>query len=523
MRTLLLAACLFCASTGLVHAQSATPDVAVDAKAAELDAYIDKAMQDWKLPGLSIAVVRDGHAVYVKGFGARAVGEAARVDAHTRFGMMSTTKALTALAVAMLVDEGKLAWEDPVQKTLPWFQLSDAQFSRQLTVRDTLTHNAGIGPNAELLWLRGDLSSRQILERVHLLEPGYLPHASFGYANVMYQLAGELVAKASGMPWDRFVETRIFAPLGMSESSATYTGMRAQGVDNVSAAHFDIDGTLRRVDDGTVDSVPAAGAAWSSANDMARWLGFLLAGGEVDGNRLVSERNFQEMFRPQVLVPPSEFYPSAQLTRPHWTSYGLGWFQQDYRGHFVAMHTGSIDGRVSIIGLMPDANLGVYVFGNADHVELRHALLWKVMDLYTDAPARDWSAELLTLYGELEAKGKEAEKAQEKRRVRGTRPSHRLADYTGIYLHPAFGDIEVSQRNGRLHLRFGPLPENAGPLSHWHYDSFRWRSGDGRHGEIPAHFEQAADGHIAALSLGGDGSMRFQRQEPEKEQSEARP
>jgi CubicO group peptidase (beta-lactamase class C family) len=517
MRSLLLASCLFCASAGLVHAQPATTEVAVDSKAAELDAYIDKAMQDWNLPGLSIAVVRDGHPVYVKGFGARVVGEAARVDAHTRFGMMSTTKALTAMAVAILVDEGKLAWDDPVQKTLPWFQLSDAEFSRHLSVRDTLTHNAGVGASADLLWLRGDLTSRQILERVRFLEPGYQPYSSFGYANVMYQLAGERVAEASGMSWARFVETRIFAPLGMTESSATHAGMLGQRSDNVSAAHFRIDGKWRQVSDGSVDGVPAAGAAWSTAHDMARWMGFLLAGGEVDGRRLVSEQNFREMFRPQVLVPAAEFYPSARLTQPAWTSYGLGWFQQDYRGHYVAMHTGSIDGRISIIGLMPDAKLGVYVFGNADHVELRHALMWKVMDLYTDAPSRDWSAELLALYDGFEAKGKEAEKAQEARRIKGTRPSHRLADYAGIYLHPAFGDVEISQRKGRLHLRFGPLPENAGPLSHWQYDSFRWRGGDGRHGEIPAHFEQASDGRIAALTLGGDAAMRFQRQEPEKQ------
>ena len=346
-------------------------------------------MHDWNLPGLSIAIVQDGRPVYLKGFGARVVGEPARVDAHTRFGMMSTTKALTAMAVAMLVDEGKLAWDDPVQKTLPWFQLADADFSRRLTVRDTLRHSAGVGPDADLLWLRGDLSSRQILERLRELAPAYPPYSSFGYANVMYQLAGELVSVASGMPWDRYVETRIFTPLGMTESSATYAGMLAHHSGNVSAAYFEIDGKLERVGDGSVDSVPAAGAAWSSANDMARWMTFLLAGGEVDGKRLVSEKSFQEMFQPQALVPAGEFYPTAQLTRPHWMSYGLGWFQQDYRGHYVAMHTGSIDGRVSIIGLMPDANLGVYVFGNADHVELRHALLWKAMDLYPDAPARD--------------------------------------------------------------------------------------------------------------------------------------
>lgn len=511
MRALWLASCLLSCWAGLVNAQPQEPAIVADAHATELDAYIDKAMADWKLPGLSIAIVHDGRPVYVKGFGVRELGKPDRVDEHTRFGMMSTTKAMVALAVAMLVDEGKLAWDEPVQKVLPWFEMPDAAFSRQLTVRDTLRHNAGLGPSADLLWVRGDLSTRQILERVRALKPAYVPYSSFSYANVMYQVAGELVAAASGMPWDRFVETRIMTPLGMHESSATHAGMLAQHADNVSVAYFEIDGKLQRVRDGTVDGVPAAGAAWSSASDMARWLAFLLAEGHVDGKRLVSEKNFREMFRPQALVPQDEFYPTAKLTQPRWMSYGLGWFQQDYRGHFVAMHTGSLDGRTAIIGLMPDARLGVYVFGNADHVELRHALLWKVMDLYTNAPDRDWSADLLTLYGELKAEGEKKKRERDAKRVKGTHPSHPLAAYAGTYAHPAFGEVEVGLRRQVLSLRMGPLQENAGPLSHWQYDSFRWLAGDGRYGESQVQFMTAGDGSIGSLELGGDDTVRFER------------
>ncbi|HET9032085.1 MAG TPA: serine hydrolase domain-containing protein [Dokdonella sp.] len=307
MRTPWLASCLLsCLLIGFAHALPDEPVAVNESQTAELDAYIGKAMVDWNLPGLSIAIVREGHPVYVKGFGVRDLEQPGRVDAHTRFGMMSTTKAMVALAVAMLVDEGKLAWDEPVQKVLPWFEMSDAEFSRKLTVRDTLTHNAGLGPNADLLWVRGDLDSRQILERVRELKPAYLPYSNFIYANVMYQVAGEMIAAASGMPWDEFVERRIMVPLGMTESSATYAGMLAQHDDNVSIPYFEIDGTLQRVRDGAVDGVPAAGAAWSSANDMSRWLAFLLADGQIDGKRLLSEKNFHEMFRPQVLIPEDQ-------------------------------------------------------------------------------------------------------------------------------------------------------------------------------------------------------------------------
>lgn len=512
MRAWILGLCLCLGIPSLAWAQeSAAP---ADANSAELDAYIDQAVRDWKLPGLSIAVVKDGETVYLKGFGVRSMDEAAKVDEHTRFGMMSTTKALTSLAVAMLVDEGKLAWDDPVQKTLPWFQMSDAEFSRKLTVRDTLRHNAGLGPEADFLWSRGDLDSLQILERVRYLPMAYTPYSTFSYNNVMYQLAGELIATASGMTWERFIQTRILDPLGMRESSPTYAGMVAQQSGNVSRAHFEIDGKLKHVDDGTVDSVPAAGSAWSSAHDMTVWMKFLLGGGELDGQRLVSEKNFAELFTPQVMVPASEFYPTAQLTKPHWITYGLAWFLQDYNGHFIAMHTGSIDGRTAIIGLMPEANLGVYVFGNADHVELRHALMWKVMDLYTGAPPRDWSAELLKLYGEQKAQRKAALAKHDAGRIKGTQPSHALADYSGRYLHPAFGDVEIERSRGKLRMRFGSLPENVGPLTHWQYDSFRWRGGDGRYGDMPVRFETGANGHIAALLIGGSEPIRFVREAP---------
>lgn len=508
MLLLLLMLSWWCPALASAQVQASTGDAD---HAAELDAYIAKSMADWKLPGMSIAVVKDGRPVYVKGFGVRTLEQPAPVDADTRFGMMSTTKAMTALAVAMLVDEGKLGWDDPVRKTLPWFEMADAGFSRQLTVRDTLRHNAGLGADADLLWVRGDLSSRQILERVRTLTSGYTPYSDFKYANVMYQVAGELVSTASGMPWERFIETRIMAPIGMTRSNATYASMAAQRDDNLSAAYFEIDGKLRRVDDGLVDGVPAAGAAWSTANDAARWMQFLLAEGQVNGKRLVSEDNFRELFKPQVLVPPGEFYPTMQLTRPHWTSYGLGWFQQDYRGQFVAMHTGSLDGRIAIVGLMPEQELGVFVFGNADHVELRHALMWKVFDLYTGAPARDWSAELLTLYGGMKTKGKQAQAENDAKRVKATQPSHALAAYAGTYTHPSFGDIEVSLRNGALALRFGPLPENNGPLKHWHYDSFRWPGGDGRYGETNVRFEQSDEGGIDALIMALGAPVRFVR------------
>ncbi len=496
----------------LAAAASAGAQARGGAIASELDAYIARGMADWGIPGLSIAVVRNDSAVYVKGFGVRRLGAPERVDAATMFGMMSTTKAMTALAIAMLVDSGKVAWDDPVTKHLPWFQLKDPWVTRDLKVRDLLLHDSGLG-NADLLWVRGDLTSRQIIERIRGLDLAYSPRSSFIYQNVMYQVAGEVIGSASGMPWERFIRTRIMDPLGMTRSTPTLQGVLDGRFTNVSSAHYEIDGTVRAIPESPVDPVPAAGAAWSTAEDVAKWVRFLLDSGRVGGRRLVSEAGFRELLRPQAFVPAGEFYPTAQLTQPHWMTYGLGWFEQDYRGRFVAMHTGSIDGRTAIVALVPEERLGVYIFGNVDHAEFRHALMWRVIDAYTNTtPRRDWSAEFLKLYGDRREAGRRATAEREAARLAGTTPSRPLADYAGDYDHPVWGDLVVERGAGdALTVRFGPAPENRGRLEHWQLDTFRARLGDGRGGWTYFTFRIGADGKVAALRFEDEASLEFAR------------
>ncbi len=492
---------------GAPRGTAPAPAVALD---ASFDAYIEQGLRDWRIPGLAIAVVKDDRVVLAKGFGVRELGVPGGVDARTMFGMMSTTKAMTALAVAMLVDEGKVGWDDPVTRHVPWFQLKDPFVTRELRVRDLLLHNSGLG-NADLLWVRGDLSTREILERVRGLDLSYSLRASYIYQNVMYQLAGEVVAVAGGMPWERFVKTRIMEPLGMTRSEPTLQAVLDGRYDNVSAAHYEIDGTVRRITETPVDPVPAAGSAWSTAEDVARWMRFLLDSGRVNGTRLVSEVNFRELMRPQAIVPASEFYPTARLTRPHWTTYSLGWFQQDYRGHQVVMHTGSIDGRTAIIGLLPDERVGVYIFGNLDHAEFRHALMWRAFDHFLGGPQRDWSSEFLALYGDLREAGRGAARAREAARIPDTRPSRPAAEYAGRYEHPVYGDLTVSTEGDAQVVRFGPAPENRGRLEHWHHDTFRARLGDGRGGWTYFTFRVGADGHVAALRFEDQGALEFVR------------
>lgn len=473
-----------------------------------LDRFIEKGLKDWNIPGLSIVVVRDGAVVYEKGFGVRELGKPGRVDPDTLFGMMSTTKAMTALALAMLVDEGKMGWDDPIRKHLPGFSLPDAYLTDHVTVRDALRHTSGI-QDADLLWAREDLSTKDILARLDRVPTTSALRSDFIYHNVMYQVAGEVIAALSGMPWEQFIAMRILTPLGMTRSRVTLGSVQATVDTNISSAHFEISGQVRPIAEVTVDRVPAAGAIWSTAHDTGKWLAFLLAGGKVGDKPLVSSKVFAELWTPQVVVAPHQWgYPTMQLTGSRWLGYGLGWFLQDYRGQFVAMHTGSMDGRTAIIGLVPEAKVGVFIFGNLDHAEFRHALLWKVLDLCLGAPDRDWNAECLKLYSDLKAKGKGREAEQEKAQVKDTKPSHYLQAYTGTYSHPAWGELKVTLEGQALALRMGPSPNFAGRLEHWHFDTFRTRFGDGRSGWTTVGFSTVLDGSIGALVL-DDPSQTF--------------
>lgn len=494
-------ACLAALACGgpLTAQQAAQPAPAL---LAGFDAYVARAVRDWKVPGLAVVVVKDDSVVFAKGYGVRELNRPDAVDVGTRFAIGSTTKAMTAVALGMLVDDGKVRWDEPVVTYLPNFRLADPYATREVTVRDLLTHRAGLG-NADLLWAGGDYTPAEVVRRVGTLAPAYSLRSGFIYQNVMYAVAGDVVQAASGMPWDAFLRARLFVPLGMTATEATLAALKEK--PNVAAPHAEIDDTIRVIENRTVDPVAPAGAVWSSVGDMARWMRFVLDSGRVGGKRLLSAAAYREILSPQVVAPPA-MYPTMRVVRPHFFTYGLGWFLHDYAGEAVAMHTGSIDGMSAIIGLLPDRRVGVYVLANLDHAELRHALMYRVFDAYRSGGddagrVRDWSAELLTLYGRLHTEALAAERRQEQRRVAGTRPSLPLARYVGTYANSTFGDVVVRARDGVLHLVFGH--GYAGPLEHWHYDTFRARWADRRTRPSAVVFAPDGGGGVAEVRLLG--------------------
>jgi hypothetical protein len=233
---------------------------------------------------------------------------------------------------------------------------------------------------------------------------------------------------------------------------------------------------------------------------MSKWMIFLLDSAIVNGKRLVKPDTYAELFTPQVMVPPDEFYPTMALTKPHWTTYGLGWFQHDYQGRMLDFHTGSLNGFVAIIGLVPDQRFGVYILSNRDHVEIRHALMYKAIDTYLGNPSRDWSADLLRLYNARRAAADSSRAANERKRIKGTKPSLALSKYAGVYEDSLIGRIAIVERGGKLRIDAGPALK--GNLEHWQYDRFRARYDDRWQGTDFITFT-IGDGVASAIDIAG--------------------
>jgi CubicO group peptidase (beta-lactamase class C family) len=433
------------------------------------DKYVESARNQWQVPGLAITVVQNGKVVFSKGYGMRELGKNEPVTTETLFGAMSTTKAMTVVGLAMLMDEGKLNWDDKVIKHLPNFRVGDPYITNELRVRDLLTHNAGLG-NADFLWgFTPELSADEILNRMQFAVPVYSLRSSFIYQNIMYLVAGKVIEKVSGMTWEKFISQRLFAPLGMKNTFPNFA--LSQKYRNRSVSHFEIKGKIQVIPEDSADQIAAAGAVWSTADDISKWVGFLLENKAADGNPLLKPETLNELFKPQTMVTPSQFYPTAAITKPHWMTYGLGFFQHDYRGEMVNFHTGSLAGRTAIIGLLRDKNLGVYIFGNLDHAEVRHALMYKVFDLFAfNDNSRDWSSEFKKLYDGIKEQGKKREAETKAKRVLNTKPNLPLSEYAGTYSSPFYGTVEIALIDGKLKAIFSK--NVSAELGHWQFDTF---------------------------------------------------
>jgi len=441
-----------------------------------LDETVERALRTFEVPGAAVLVVKDGQIVTAKGFGVRRLGELAPVTPRTLFGIASNTKAFTAAAMAMLVDEGKVRWDDRVIDHLPEFQMSDPYVTREMRVRDLFTHRSGLGLGAgDLMYFPpSDLGRAEIVRRLRFVPLAHSFRERYDYDNILYIVAGELISRVSGMSWDDFLRTRIFEPLGMR---ATNTSVRAHGAQaEVAYPHARADGTLVALPLADSDNWGAAAGINSCIEDLSRWVRLQLNRGEWAGKRLFSEARHREMWTPVTWVPVRPGEGALAQVAPQWSAYALGWNVSDYRGQRIVHHSGGMAGIVTRTVLVPVLNLGVVVLTNQESGAALNAIVYTVLDHYFGAEAVDWIAVL-----EENRKKREKEAAAKvseamARRNPASRPSLPPSSYAGRYRDAWYGDVLVEERDGRLRIRFSHTPWLEGTLEHFHYDTFvaRW-------------------------------------------------
>lgn len=444
----------------------------------DLDVFAARVLKEFDVPGLAVAIVKDGKLVLAKGYGVRKLGAPTPVDENTLFGIASNTKAFTAALLAMLVDEGKITWDDPVIKHLPGFQLYDPYVTREMTIRDLLTHRSGLGLGAgDLLWWPPtDYSRDEIVRRFRFVKPASSFRSRYAYDNVLYLVAGQVIAAVTGKSWDDVIKERIFTPLGMTTSNTRGAALSEPG--NVAAPHAKIGDRLQLLSPMALDNVAPCGAINSSVGEMAKWLIPQLNRGQIgEGRRLFSERQSREMWSAQTITPLSEPPPHLAGLRSNFSAYGLGWGLSEYRGSKTVSHTGGLLGYVSRVTLVPDLNLGVVVLTNQQSGGAFQSLTYRILDHFMNAPATDWIAAFKKSEEMGAARAAEVEKRQAATRAADSKPSLPLAKYAGRYTDAWYGDATISLESDRLVLRFSHTPALVADLEHWQYDTFvaRWR------------------------------------------------
>ena len=474
--------------------------LALAAAAQSFDKAAHDAVAAWQFPSIAVAVVQDDKVVFLKAYGVKEIGKPEPVTIDSIFQIGSTTKAFTTTAMAMLVDEKKIDWDDPVRQHLDYFRLSDPCADSQVALRDLVSHRTGLSRHDEL-WDNSPLSREEILRRVAGLKPSKPIRTAYQYNNIMFMAAGDVVAAASKMSWDDFVRARLFEPLGMAHTRTAFAEWARS--DHATGHRFDkgVVSVQVALDD---TNLAPAGSIKSSARDMAQWLRFQLANGAIGDKRLVSEQALGETKAPQLALrldkAARELNPFTNLQ-----SYAMGWNVQDYRGELLIAHGGALNGFRTQVALLPERHAGVVVMANSGRAvgvsALRNTLLDEILHA---APARDWNAAYLAAEKKAEERAEQAKKDREAKRVKDTHPSRDLAAYAGTYHDAAYGDAHVALENGGLVFRWNRL---AIPMTHYNYDTFLAVS-EADDVDETVQFVLGSDGNVKTMSIFGQEFAR---------------
>jgi len=441
-------------------AQSTQPDL------KGFDGFVEQVMKDWKVPGIAVAIVKDGKIVYAQGYGHRDVKRGLKMTPDTLFAIGSCSKAFTAAALGILVDDKKLEWDKPVRNYLPDLMLADGYATEHIRPRDLVTHQSGL-PRHDLVWYGSPLSRKELFERLRYLELSAPLHAKYQYNNLMYMTAGILVERVSGITWEEFVRQRILGPLEMKNS--TFSVVASQKTSDYSLPYGEEKDEVKEIPFRNIDAIGPAGSINSSVNEMANWLFLQLNKGKRADKQVISEKSLLDTQTPQIVAGGDLKYDES-----FYSSYAMGWGVSIYRGHPLLAHSGGIDGFTSNIKLLPKDQLGVVVLTNSSSPAsglVANNALDRMLGL-SESPWAQRAKDDVAKAKDAQAKAKAEDEAKRKK---DTKPTLALKEYSGQFEHSAYQTLSFTQDGEQLKGNLHGLPFS---LKHYHYDIFRVAEGN---------------------------------------------
>lgn len=452
-----------------------------------LDAAVAKGLKAHNVAGVSIAVVKNGKLVHAKGYGVKTIGQSDPVTEFTTYAIGSISKSFTATALAMLVEEGKLRWDDPLSKRVKGFRLGDAYLSQEVTIRDALCHRIGFARN-ELVWYGSPFDRDQVVQKLVHLKPEIPLRTGFRYNNMMYLAAGQAIHEATGKSWDDFVADRIFQPLRMETACTSICNFDSDW--DLATPHEKVKGKPTPVAWKNVDNIGPAGSINASVLDMAEYLKFHLSGGRAHGKQLLNRDNCAALTRPQMLMPSPGFSLNPEAISH---AYGLGFMLSDFKGKPMAEHGGNIDGMSAQLGMIPSEKLGVVILSNGGQSLLPLALMYDLFDRFTGTPNPDRAATTGLLAWMSDTAITQLSEPNEKTRVKDTKPSLAIRKYAGTFQDEKHAPMTITADGDKLSGTFNGITFD---LSHWHFDTFLAKD---RKGVLP--------GILLTFVLGSDAKV----------------
>jgi CubicO group peptidase (beta-lactamase class C family) len=443
-----------------------------------LKQYIDSCRSEWLIPGMSVAIVKDGKTEFIEGFGVREYGKNDAVTPQTMFGIASLSKAFTSAAIAKLCDEGKIQMDDKVIKHLPYFKMYNPWVTSEITVRDLLCHRSGLTTfSGDLLWHSTIYSREDIIKRIQYLKPSFGFRDGYGYSNLLFLTAGEIIPVVSGKSYDDYIKESFFVPLGMKNTNTSIKYMKgasekslAGAYENIAKPHYIKNGKTTPIKYISWDNITPAGGINSTAEEMTYWIKMLLNNGKFNGNLVLTENALNTVWTAHNNQAISKFdkylFPSMNFH-----SYGLGWDMFTFHGRKVICHSGGLDGMVLQLCIVPEENLGFVILTNSSNY-LPYALMYKILDEYFGTKGMDYPRYLLSLSKRYEENEAKAVIEEEKNRDKTSKPSLTLQKYCGKYCCDLYGCATISLKNNTLQLVFDPAPEFQSELPHWQYNTF---------------------------------------------------